>query len=273
MMISKGYVPFADGQIHFRHRSGQQGTPTVFLHQTASSSAMYEAVMQALPSGGPLYALDTPGFGGSTRPPQKPDMDYYVQSMMQAIDALGIDQFNLFGHHTGAAIACQMAAEYPQRVLKLGMIGPVQLTDEERSLWQSTAIKPLNMDLSATHFDEAWQRVTHLDTLPIVHAPSVALATREAIDTLIAGDRWHEAYEAVFAQDFPAFFSRVQCPMLLICGDQDVLYPYFNRASVARPDARAVTLEAGAYVLDQQPTVMAELIQGFFMQENGLRPH
>lgn len=267
MLISKGYVPFQDGQIHYRYRPGLQNIPTVFLHQTASSSAMYEAVMQALPDAAPLYALDTPGFGGSSRPQDKPDMDYYVRSLLQAIDALGIKQFNLFGHHTGAAIACQLAAEYPQRVRKLGMLGPVQLTDEERALWRSAAVKPLIMDMQATHLHEVWQRVTHLDTLPVVHSTSVALATREAIDTLIAGDRWHEAYEAVFSQDFPAFFAQVQCPMLLVCGDQDVLYPYFQRACVARPDAQAVELQCGAYVLDQQPAVMAELIHGFFMKE------
>lgn len=263
-MISKGYIPFSDGQIHYRYRQGE-GVPTVFLHQTASSSAMYEAVMRAMPEIGPLYALDTPGFGGSSRPQGKPSMDYYVRSMMQAIDALGIEKFNLFGHHTGASIACQLAAEYPQRVCKLGMIGPVQLTDEERSTWKKLAVKPLTMDLKGTHLSEAWERVTHLDTQPIVYAPSVELATREFIDTLIAGDRWHEAYEAVFEQDFPAYFAKVQCPMLLVCGDEDVLYPYFSRACKARPDAQAVELKAGAYVLDQQPLVMVELIEKFLM--------
>lgn len=267
MTITKKYVPFQDGQIHVRQRQGNESVATVFLHQTASSSAMYEAVMQCLPQMGPLYALDTPGFGGSSRPKGKPDMDYYVQSMLEAIDALGIDEFNLFGHHTGSAIACQMAAQYPQRVRKLGMIGPVQLTAEERALWQSSAIKPLTMDLNGTHLDEAWQRVTHLDTQPIVHATSVGLATRELIDTLIAGDRWHEAYEAVFAQDFPAFFALVKCPILMVCGDQDVLYPYFSRACAARPDAQAIELECGAYVLDQQPEVMVKLIHDFFSKD------
>lgn len=266
MTIRKAYVDFSDGQIHYRHRNGE-GVPWVFLHQTASSSAMYTEVMRELAPTGPLYALDTPGFGGSSRPPGKPNVAYYVDSLMQAVDALGLQQFNLFGHHTGAAIACQLAAEYPDRVLRLGMIGPVQLTDEERAAWRGSAIKPLTIDLQATHLQQVWQRVTHLDSEPIAHPPNANLATREAIDTLIAGDRWQEAYEAVFAQDFPALLEQVSCPLWLICGDGDVLYPYFQRACQARPDAQFTEVKGGAYLLDQQPRRMAELMLDFFTRK------
>ncbi|CDZ93302.1 alpha/beta fold hydrolase [Pseudomonas saudiphocaensis] len=266
MTVRKTYVDVADGQIHLRYVAGQQRIPTIFLHQTASSSAMYQAVMEQLTDLAPLYALDTPGFGGSYHPPRTPTTDYYVAALLQAIDALGIDQFNLFGHHTGAALACQMAAQHPQRVRRLAMIGPVQLTEQERSLWRDSSVKPLTIDAQATHLAEVWQRVTHLDQQPIAYPPSVALATREAIDTLIAGDRWHEAYAAVFEQNFPAWLARVECPLLLICGDGDVLHPYFRRACEARPDAHVLELEAGAYVLDQQPQYMAEVIRRFFQQ-------
>jgi pimeloyl-ACP methyl ester carboxylesterase len=264
MAVKKTYVDVADGQIHLRYVSGNDELPTVFMHQTASSSAMYQAVMEQLEDLGPLYALDTPGFGGSYRPPQVPTTEYYVDSLMQAIDALGIEQFNLFGHHTGAALACEMAAKYPQRVRKLGMIGPVQLTEEERNAWRGSAVKPLTIDAQATHLNEVWQRVTHLDQQPIAYPPCVALATREAIDTLIAGDRWHEAYAAVFNQDFPAYLAQVKCPLLMICGEGDVLYPYFQRVSEARPDAQVLELKAGAYVLDQEPAYMAQVIRTFF---------
>lgn len=264
MGVKKTYVDVADGQIHLRYVSGEGAVPTVFLHQTASSSAMYQAVMEQLEDLAPLYALDTPGFGGSYRPPQAPTSAYYVGSLMQAVDALGIEQFNLFGHHTGAALACELAAKYPQRVRKLGLIGPVQLTAQERSEWRDSAVKPLSIDAQATHLDEVWQRVTHLDQQPIAYPPSVALASREAIDTLIAGDRWHEAYAAVFNQDFPAYLAQVQCPLLLICGAADVLYPYFQRACQARPDAQVLELKAGAYVLDQEPDYMAQVMRSFF---------
>lgn len=265
MAIRKAYVDLADGQMHYRYSvSPKGGTPLVFLHQTASSSAMYQAVMEKLDGAFTMYALDTPGFGSSFRPPRKPDVAYYVNAVVEAMKALGISQCHLFGHHTGAAIACQLAADFPGHVEKLGMIGPVQLTQADRDLWQKTAIHPMLYAASGEHLQWTWQRVTNLDSQPIQYPPSPALATREAIDTLIAGDRWHEAYEAVFGQDFPACLARVKAPILMVCGDGDVLYPYFEAAKKARPDAKAVELKAGAYVLDQDPSKMAEILREFF---------
>jgi len=40
-MIRKGYVDTSGGQCHYRYIEGQ-GTPIVFLHQTPSSSLMFE---------------------------------------------------------------------------------------------------------------------------------------------------------------------------------------------------------------------------------------
>ena len=265
MTIRKAYVDVRDGQIHYRHaQAPASAKPLVFLHQTASSSAMYQAVMERLDGRVRMIALDTPGFGGSYRPPVKPDVAYYVDALLQAIDALGIRDFDLFGHHTGAAIACQMAADHPDRVNRLGMIGPVQLTQADRDLWKGTAIHPMQYTPDGAHLQWTWNRVTNLDSQPIAYPPSPALATREAIDTLIAGDRWHEAYEAVFGQDFPACLARVRCPILMVCGDGDVLHPYFKAACDARPDARAVQMKAGAYVLDQDPDAMVTVLRDFF---------
>lgn len=42
MKIRKAYVDINDGQLHYRYADGPDGTPLVFFHQTASSSAMYE---------------------------------------------------------------------------------------------------------------------------------------------------------------------------------------------------------------------------------------
>ena len=44
MSIVKGYVQTDLGQIHYRKKEGE-GLPIVCFHQTASSSAMFEAFM------------------------------------------------------------------------------------------------------------------------------------------------------------------------------------------------------------------------------------
>ena len=94
--------------------------------------------------------------------------------------------------------------------------------------------------------------------------PASSLCHREAVDNLHAGERYHEAYLAVFNQDFPALLRQVACPLLLLlCGGEDVLLPYFKPACEARPDAKSLELPGGTYVVDEYPDVLASTIRTF----------
>ena len=56
-----------DGQLHYIWRPGEV-VPIVCFHQTASSSESYRKIMQQSVIRNPMYAFDTPGFGGSFDP-------------------------------------------------------------------------------------------------------------------------------------------------------------------------------------------------------------
>ena len=142
-MTKRGYVDTCDGQIHYRYRGGSIETPIVFFHQTASSSQSYGKLMGLLEGKFPMFAMDTPGFGQSFFPPKAPTTTYYASILLEALSNLGIDSFHAFGHHTGAAIAVEMAAMVPGRVKTLMMDGPVWLSQYERQLWLDTAIDPM----------------------------------------------------------------------------------------------------------------------------------
>lgn len=256
--IRKGYVDTADGQVHYRFCEGGKGLPLVFLHQTASSSQMYEKVMELLKGEFRMFALDTPGFGQSYFPPQPPTISYYVTALLEGLRNLGVQEFHVLGHHTGASIACEMAVTAPARVRSLMMVGPVYLDEAERARWKREAVDPMVIQPDGSHLMKIWKRVQGLDP-----NPSPALCHREAIDTLRAGERWHEAYIAVFNQDFPALLARVKCPILMLCGEHDVLMPYFKPACDAFPGAKSVVLPGGTYVVDDRPEEVAAAIRVF----------
>ncbi len=67
MIINKAYVDISAGQIHYRVVTGS-GIPLLFLHRTPASSATFEQMMIGMAGDRPIYALDTPGFGGSFDP-------------------------------------------------------------------------------------------------------------------------------------------------------------------------------------------------------------
>ena len=258
MAIRKGYVDTPDGQIHYRLCEGGHGLPLVLLHQTASSSQMYEPLMEVLQGQYRMLALDTPGFGQSDFPPPAPTTSSYVTTLLRALQNLGIQDFHLFGHHTGACLGCEMAVVTPTRVRSLMLVGPAYMDAAERQRWTEEFIDPLVIQPDGSHLTKIWHRVQSLDP-----HPSPALCHREAVDNLRAGERYHEAYRAVFSQDFPALLAQVHCPILLLCGEHDVLLPYFQPACEARPDAQRVLLPGGTYVVDDKPREVAAAIRTF----------
>ena len=83
------------------------------------------------------------------------------------------------------------------------------------------------------------------------------------MDNLRAGERWHEAYVAVFTQDFPSLLAQVRCPTLLMCGEQDLLKPYFQAACDALPHARHALVPGTTFAVDDYPVEVAAAIRAF----------
>lgn len=207
----------------------------------------------------PMFAMDTPGFGQSFFPLKAPTTTYYARVLLEALSNLGVESFHVFGHHTGAAIAVEMAATNPDRVKSLMMDGPVWLSAAERRQWLDTAIDPMVIQEDGSHLMKIWDRVVGLDP---DHPKE--LCHREALDTLRAGERWHEAYIAVFEQDSYALYEKVKCPMLLLCGENDVLMPYFDPVCKAYPHAvHHVLKNCGTYAVDNAAEGIAEKIKRF----------
>jgi pimeloyl-ACP methyl ester carboxylesterase len=258
-MIVKGYADCAGGQIHYRHVRGE-GTPIIFLHQTASSGRMWEKVMGLLEGRGPLYALDTPGFGGSFDAPAdtKPSMTDYANWLFGAINSLSIDRFHLVGHHTGACIGVEIAARNPDAVASLAMIGPVPLTAEERLEFSKHFGTPFTPVVSGSYLLENWEYLRNLGA----HADPM-LMHREMADQLRAWWGRVQSYGAVWDQDFTAFYREISCPLLIGAAPDDVLYAFLERAQSIRPDAMVMPLDGANFEPDLDPTGVANGLTRF----------
>ena len=255
--IRKAYADTSGGQIHFRH-TGSGGTPIVMLQQTASSSQMYTRLMEAL--GGDLWciAFDTPGFGGSFDPVGQPSINDYAAWICEAIDAIGLSAFHLFGHHTGACIGVEIAMAEPQRVASLMMCGPAPLTADERQEFSQHFGDPIAPTADGAYLQETWEYLRSLGA-----DRDLDLHHREMVDTLRAWQGRAMAYRAVWDQDWTAVYERVSCPMFLLCAEDDVLYPYFERAQELCPEAKAVTIAGANFEPDLDTDAVALAIRDF----------
>jgi pimeloyl-ACP methyl ester carboxylesterase len=258
--LRKGYADTRFGQIHYRAAGSGSGLPLVLLHQTASDSVMYEPLMRALAAETRLIALDTPGFGGSFAFDGLPTVERWSESLNDALDALGVSACNLFGHHTGASIAAQIAVDRPDLVRALALSGPPYLSAEERARFLATAVYRITPSPDGAHLSAIWARI-------FAKEPGVplALGEREALLTLQAGPRYAPAYEAVFSHDFASLLPRIACPTLLMAGEHDGLRAYVGPASRAMSNAQMrIIPDAGTYVCERQTEAVAALLRKFF---------
>ena len=136
--IERAFVRLAEGQLHLRCLPAEDNAaPAVLLlHASPASSWFMQDLMLALRAAGrqgQILAPDTLGNGDSVAPlPQEPDIAYFADSMVRMCDGLGIDKVDVYGTHTGARIACEMAAGHPERVRRLVLDGITEYADDLR---------------------------------------------------------------------------------------------------------------------------------------------
>jgi pimeloyl-ACP methyl ester carboxylesterase len=264
MGVRRAYLDLPDGQLHLRTAGGSGETPIVFLHQVSSSGAMYERLIEELVREHPkrpMVAFDMPGFGQSYFPPEPPTTAYYVDVFHRAMDSLGIDRAHVVGHHTGAMLGGELAVSHPHAVASLTLLGPWYATEAEREEWRREGIEPMVVAADGSHLKATWDRLGRLDDRmdPQLHH-------REVVDSLRAGERYHEAYVALSHQDFRALLEQVDCPLLIMGAERDVLAPYYDSVCAAKPEARSLMLKgAGVFAVDEAtPEIAAEL--GAFLE-------
>lgn len=259
--ILKHYVAIDDGrQVHYHHQPGARG-PIVCLHQTASSGRMFLECFGLLAADGwDCYAFDTPGFGGSFDPSAgtSPSMADYADWLHAAIRAAGIERCHLVGHHTGACIAVQLAVDRPALAKSLTLVGPVMLSDEERVSFSRSFGAPFTPTVSGSYLLDNWEYLRALGA-----DRDIALLHREMVDMLRAWQGRVQSYAAVWDQDFPAFFERVQCPIQAMAAADDVLFPYLDRAKAARPDTRIVEIGGANFEPDLDAATFAAALNAF----------
>lgn len=261
MIVRKGYVDTPHGQVHFRQAGVRvRGRlPVVLLHQTASSSVMFERLMAELAGACWMFAPDTPGFGGTDPLPVRGTIAGYAEVVVAALRRMEIDRCLLFGHHSGASIAVHIAHDHPALVDRLALSGPPYLSRAEIEQLVPT-VCPVELDPDGGHLLAVWRRIRAKDP----DAP-LALSHREAVLNLLAGVRYPEAYEAVFAHDFAGQLAALAMPTLVMAGARDTIRHCLPRAHAALRDGRMVAFsDGGTYICDRAPGLVAGALRDFF---------
>jgi pimeloyl-ACP methyl ester carboxylesterase len=231
--IHYGYADTKLGQIHYREAGS--GPPLILFHESPLSGIIYDAALPLL--GRHLHAIapDMPGYGSSESPPAPLSIAELTHRLALLLDEMHLDKVALVGNHTGAAIAIQMAADLPDRVQALIVVGAPLFDDADRHQWlvENNYLEPFPLSIDGSHlpwlwarYERIWGKGTPVETLH--------LATTEF---LRVGQHYDWAYKAAFMFDAASLLPKVKCPTLFLVTKGDMLRDRNEAALAMTPNS------------------------------------
>ena len=263
-MIKKAYADTPSGQIHYYYGGPAGLAPIIFIHQNVSGAKSFVRTLVKLVGTHRCIALDLPGFGGSFDPPPFDSIARLREYTMEFIDTLGIDEFHVFGNHTGAAMSAEIASLYPERVLSCTMIGATLLSEEEA--------KPYREEFSGSvgpSHDAAYLKITWDYIYKLGGDRDLDNMNDEFSGALRAWKARGMIYQCVWDYRFDLFIRDINCPSLLMCAPDDVLYPAHKNAAAAMPQAKVIDVQGTNFEPYLDPDGVSEGFKSF-LAENDL---
>jgi pimeloyl-ACP methyl ester carboxylesterase len=180
--VERCFVTTPLGRIHVAMAG--TGFPVLLLHQTPRSWDEYRDVLPLLGRDFRAIAMDTLGFGDSDSPAGEPSIELWAEGAFALLDALDEPRAAIVGHHTGAAIAVEMAASVPARVSALVLSACPFVDAARRAKHHGTrVIDDVEARTDGAHLTELWAR-----RQPFYPADDIDLLQRFMIDALRAGE-------------------------------------------------------------------------------------
>lgn len=256
--IDRSFVGVGHGRLHVAACGA--GFPVLLLHQTPRSWDEYREVLPRIGATRRAIAMDTPGFGDSDALPGTPSIEGWAMAALQLMEALSAERFAVVGHHTGAAIAAEIAARAPERVAAL-VLSACPYVDAARRRHHAgqRVIDDVSERPDGAHLTELWNR-----RRPFYPEGDTGLLRRFMADALRAGPMAVEGHRVVNRYHMEERIGLIRCPTLVLAPENDP-NARSGGAVAAAIDGSVLRGIPGAQVPfpDQMPELFAEQVAGF----------
>ncbi len=259
------YLDTPVGRAHLR-RAGVAGRPVLVLPTGGGSSAQFAPVLRGLAETRCAVAVDYFGNGLSEPLERVPDAATLAREAFAVADALGWDDFDVWGSHTGACVALEMAITAPERVGRAVLEAPVMVAPEFRDDVLANYFPRFTADRFGLHLLHVWNwrrdmfrywpwyRVDH-EAARAIGMPSAEDLQLYAVGILESGTTYDLAYRAGFGYDTRARLPELRRPAILTAGPHDMLGNALRDAAALVPDdlLRIVATPATVWWPDPEP--------------------
>ncbi|MDJ0703507.1 MAG: alpha/beta hydrolase [Leptolyngbyaceae cyanobacterium MO_188.B28] len=233
--IKRAFLDTEDGQILYR--VGGAGEALLLLHMNPRSSDEYRELMPIFAQTKRVIAMDLMGFGDSDKPPRMYTIADYAKTVIALLDELGVKQANVFGNHTGAFVAGEVAAAYPDRVKKLILGNVPGFGEEGKDKLAELFDIGFKIKEDGSYLMERWKARSR-------YVGSAQLNHRWVLDDLKCFGHPLYALWAVgnYCLEAEERLRSIKCPTLIIWGLDDV--QEFERLGLANPENRHFVSQA-----------------------------
>jgi pimeloyl-ACP methyl ester carboxylesterase len=263
-VTERRFVATPRARIHIANAG--EGRPVLLLHQTPRSWDEYRDVLPLIGRHYRTIAMDTVGFGDSAALPfEDNSIEAWCACAFDLLDALELPKVAIVGHHTGAAIAIEMAAARPERIVAAVLSAPPYVDAERRAnAAGKRVVDEVTPDTDGSHLLALWQM-----RQPDYPAGGINLLDRFIVDALKAGPLAAEGHRVVNGYAMETRLPLVRCPVQVLAPAADPhAFPVAGKVAGAISGASIVEI-AGAMVPfpDQMPEVFAEAVLAFLARE------
>ena len=235
-------------------------TPVLLIHGFGGDLTNWQFNQPALAAGGPVYAIDLPGHGGSTKDVPDPTLEGLAGVVRGAMDALDIPRAHLVGHSLGGALALAMALHAPDRVASATLVcsaglGPEISIDYINGFIAADKRKDMKATIEALFADTSLvSRDMVEDLLRYKRLDGVLPALRAIAGAVFEGG--HQS--TIFADRIGAMAT----PIMAIWGEADRIIPATHAQALAA-EHRHVLPGAGHMVHIEKPAEVNRLVLEF----------
>lgn len=254
-----------DGAI-VSYRLDGDGPALVLVAGTGGNlNSNWDHLIPALAATRRVLRVDYAGSSGGTRDPQHElSVERLSGQIMGAVNAAGLQSFDLAGYSLGSALALHVAANHPKRVRSLTLLAGFASGRDTRFALQSALWNDL-----IRHDPRSFAGMVVLTGL----SPKVVSAFSEDelkgwIDAICANNDWDGIRRQIDLDgrlDVTPLLEKIQAPTLSIgCTHDHMVPPHHARALAdAIPNARYAELPCGHLAPFEQPEAYARLLLDF----------
>lgn len=237
-----------------------EGSAILMLHGWGSNITLFDGIIKTLSPSHRVIAPDMPGFGKTPEPQQPWAVDDYVDFIIKFIDSLGLKEFGVLVHSFGGRVLFKLNAResLPYVINKAVLIDSAGIMPK-KSLKQKMSLKMYKcarsiMSTKPLHF-------LYPDAVENMRKKRGSADYNNATPTM------RQTLVKVVNEDLKPLISKINCPTLIIWGDNDTATPIDDARQMEQliPDAGLVVCEgAGHYSFLEQPAKVHGALKVFF---------